>query len=337
MWWMVSVALGCAGLVHEEGQAAESSGAAVLLVDDGDAVEVHYEVVYAGDAETFGWLIPVPGEVLSVSDGDPNTFVQLSQSTAPSVTRVLSTESGKRGCGPAAKGDAAGANESVEPGGDLQVVAEGFTGTFAYTVLDAADPSALDGWFADQGWSPGVLSDDLAYYTDRGDAFVALTLSNEEGAEAPQQLPPLVLRYRSDMLSFPSVMARHAAEDQRVTLYVQGAGRAEVASGWVMEDGDDIDGPGDADAAEVLDDHLYRLGTQGAWMRTWSGPLDGAFVTRFDLYAPPEQHVEDAVFGFDGTDHRTSTVIWLEGGGAASAGWLALTLLGGLGWRRLRA
>jgi len=339
LWFvsMASVAWACAGLVHEEGAAAEASGAAVLLVDAGDEVEVHYEVTYAGDATHFGWLIPVPGAFVSLDDGDPQLFADLSFDTAPQVTVVTpsakAAEAG--GCrGGAAKdgGTLEGRGDAV-PGGsnDLQVVASGFTGTYHYTVLDAADSEALAAWFAEAGWSPGMLGDDLDHYTARGDAFLALTLDNEAGAVEPQQLPPLVIRYAGDQLSFPSVMARHAVDLQRTTVYVQGDSRAEVTDGWAMVDEDTVWGPAEAVPADVLDDYLADLGTQGTWLRTWSGPRGEGHLTRFDLYAPPEQHVADAVFGFDGSDQRQATTVWLEGGGQAAAWFLPLLLLGSLG------
>ena len=192
-----------------------------------------------------------------------------------------------------------------------------------WSVSEARDVAAL--------FDQDMLGDDLDHYTARGDAFLALTLDNEAGAVEPQQLPPLVIRYAGDQLSFPSVMARHAVDLQRTTVYVQGDSRAEVTDGWAMVDEDTVWGPAEAVPADVLDDYLADLGTQGTWLRTWSGPRGEGHLTRFDLYAPPEQHVADAVFGFDGSDQRQATTVWLEGGGQAAAWFLPLLLLGSLG------
>jgi len=338
IWMMSAAAWACAGLVHEEGEAAEATGVAVVLAAGDDTTEVTYEVRYEGDAEAFGWLIPIPGAFVDLADGDANALAQLSSRSAPSVTVVSpAPASGGRGCGPLPKSggvDEMTADEAVA-GNAVDVVAEGFTGTYAYTVLDADDPEALAGWFAGEGWSPGVLEDDLAFYTERGDAFVALTLMDDEAGEGPEQLPPLSITYEGNELSYPSVMARHAADDQRTTVYVLGDSRAEVVQGWSMVDEPVVEGPEGAQAAEVLDDFLAELGQQGTWLRTWSGSSAderGPVLTRFDLYAPPEQHVADVVFGFDGSEQTQSTTIWLEGSASQAAAWLMpWVLLGGLG------
>ena len=340
MVWLItlcSTALACAGLIHDEGSVAESDAAEVLLEAQGDQTQITYAVTYSGDAEAFGWIIPVPGDVLAVDDGDVAVFDGLREVSQPGLVILEPYEEGSAGCSCA--GAAKGGDNELGTGGEGNqvgvVLAEGFTGTYDYVVLDASDAQELQAWLEAEGWSQGELQNDIAYYTGGGGTFVALRLSQSEPVSG-QQLPPLTITAATTELSFPSVMARHAPIPQRTTVYVAGQERAEVTAGWSFDDRDEVYGPADADPLEVFEGELAEMGAEGAWLRTWSGEHDGRFVTRFDLLADPEQHVADAVFGFDGTTYDASTVVWLEGSSSQALLWVGLLGMGGLARRRSR-
>ena len=59
---LMSAALPCAGIVHEDGVLAESDGAEILVQPTDGQVTVTYEVAYAGDAAEFAarGRAPVP-------------------------------------------------------------------------------------------------------------------------------------------------------------------------------------------------------------------------------------------------------------------------------------
>lgn len=327
----ISAALACAGLVHEAGALAES-GASQTVFDVGDGeVTVTYEVVYEGDAGDFGWIVPVPAAVLSVEEGDADRLVALAERTAPEVYQDLPAEAPRGGCfSRATKG---GADNTLEGrNGDVVVLVEGFTGTYSYIVVEATDSQALTAWADAGGWSLSGVEADLQHYVELGHPFVLVELRPEALALEPTALPPLAIRYASEEVRFPSVMARHG-EAQRSTVYVVGDSRAELVAGWTHEDLDEVYDVGEA--TEVFDARLSELGADRTWGRTWSGEGEGAFLTRFDLLAEAALHDRDAVFGFDGTTVASSTTIRL---GVGSQSWVLLPLgLLMVGWRRRRA
>ena len=319
----VASAWACAGLVHEEGALAESGASEAVLEQTADGSAVTYEVVYTGDAASFGWIVPVAGEVLAVEDGDPARFVALREATAPEVwVESEAPAASGGGCfGGSSKSDAGNALEGGRSD-DLTVVTEGFTGTYGYVVLAAADAGDVVEWASSNGWSLTAVEADLQRYLDRGDALVLLDLHPSVDAGEGVALPPVTFRSSSAELRFPSAMARSGAA-QRTTIYVAGASRAEVVAGWSQADLSELSGEGDA--AALFDARLAELGAERTFARTWSGSVDGEHVTRFDLLAAAEAHTDDAVFGFDGTTAATGLQIWTSSAGAA---WLWLPLLG---------
>jgi len=324
MWLaaLVSTAFGCAGLVHAEGELAESGASeAVFEVLDG-AVEVTYEVVYEGDAEAFGWIVPVPADVLAVEDGDEALLEAVRSASEPEVYVESVVDEGGGGCGCLGVAGSAKSDRSNEvQGGSVTVVAEGFTGTYAYIVVEATDTDALDAWAVAGGWALGSVNADLQHYLDLGHPLVLLDLAPDAPADGLRALPPIRIRYGSEELRFPSKMARAAGQAQRTTVYVLGDGRASVVEGWSHEDVDDLEGNGEA--AEVFADALAELGADRTWARTWSGSSSGRHLTRFDLFAEADQHDRDTVFGFDGTTTSQGLTIFVWGGNEA---WVMLPL-----------
>ncbi|MEQ1504203.1 MAG: DUF2330 domain-containing protein [Myxococcota bacterium] len=332
LWALSGSAWACAGLVHDDTSLAESDAAEVLFEPGDGEVAVSYAVAYTGNAADFGWVIPVPGAVSAIEDGDADRIASLRQASQP-VVSWPSADQPSAGC---ACGGAAKSGDSLESrSNDLEIVAEGFTGTYAYVVIEATDADALTAWFTDNGWA-GIDPDDVAHYVSIGAAFAALQVVPET-ADTPvdgRLLPPVRIRYAGDALLFPAVMARHAAvSEQHTTLYVVGADRATLA-GWTFEEPSGLSG---SDPVAVWDDALAALGADRAYARTFAGAVDGGFLTRFDTIAPTEVHDADVTLALgDGTDGFQVT-IRVDGGdsGSEAAIPLGLLLLAGVGARRL--
>lgn len=334
-WSVLSpAAWACAGLVHVEGDLAESDHAEVVFATAGGEVEVSYRVGYTGTAAEFGWVIPVPGDVAAVEDGDADLFQRLRGLTAPTVSYETGSGSDGGGCAlGCGSGSKAGGSPTSTDG--LTIVAEGFTGTYDFVVVEATDPAGLQAWLDAAGWS-GLAEEDLEHYVDLGASFVALSL-HPDVATTPsggRDLPPLRVRYAGGEQRFPSVLARNAAVDtQRTTVWVVGDTRATV-SGWSSEDPTRLQANG-LDPAVVFLDALGALGADQRWLRSWAGPGEGAFVTRFDTWAPAEVHDTDAVFAFEASTEELHTSIDATDGGGSTA---SLGLLVGCGlWVRRRA
>lgn len=333
LWFVVSSAWPCAGLVHEELVLAESDAASVIFERADAGTAVTYEVTYAGNAADFGWIVPVPGEFVAIAEADPQRFTTLDAETAP-VVRSIADEPPTCGC---AKGDllAGGDERSLgDTANGVDVVAEGFTGTYEYVVVAAADADDLTAWLTTNGWAAGSATGAIEHYVGLGDVFVALKVvpSVAQTPDEGRLLPPVTLTYTGDVMRFPAVMAAYAsAEEQRTTVYVMGDGTA-AASGWAAEDSPEIMGSFDDAAAALWEDELRSRGAVTEYSLTWTGELADGWVTRFDTIAPRAAHTADATFvvGPDARWHETSVTLYEEPP-SSSAAWGLLPLVA-LGW-----
>lgn len=334
---LISTAWPCAGLVHEDGQLADSDAQEVIFSLGDAGVTVSYNVHYDGDAETFGWIIPIFGEFVSMADGDAETFDALRDLTQPQVDYAVEDTGGGGGpsCGCGAENSFKGGVDSASLGG-VEVVAEGFTGTYEYTVVTSGDPEEFLTWVSDHGWALHDTDIPVGEYAAEGGVqFVLIRLSAEAGAgatpEEGRMLPPVDLSYSGTDLRFPAKMARYGMVGQvRTTVYVRGDQRATITSGWTATDVGTLTGESYDWPEDVYNARLTELGgTNPGYGVVWAGEVDGAWVTRFDTLANKEAHTVDPVFAVDGGTTPVETVIKLgEFEDDASTAWLVFPLLG---------
>ena len=257
----------CAGLFHEAGALAESGVQEALIALGDDEVTATYLAAYDGDAERFGWIIPAFGEVTDVVDGALETFEGLRAQTAPRVYYESSGGGDESGCGCMGRskgGDDFGGGDSANTDGGVEVVLEGFTGTFEYSVGGAGDAppaAAIGAWLEKNGWSVGASQPALdAYVAEGGAQFVALSLRPDQAGtpEGGRLLPPVAITYAGRSLRYPAVMARYGdVEALRTTVWVRADQRASLASGWTERQAGEIDGAAGQDPAALFQDWLW--------------------------------------------------------------------------------
>jgi len=341
---LIQPAFPCAGLFHSSDVIAESDNQQVILRQLDGEIEVSYNVEYEGNAIDFGWVIPVFGEFSAMEDGDEQHFSTLSYDTAPEVSSRYADDGGG-GCAQKTKGgldyaDEANRLDTAAMDG-AEIVAEGFTGTYSYTVLEADSVDGLEGWLTDNGWSMESSRPVLeAYVAEGGVQFVAISLTGGEDTDAAM-LPPVSIRYTGDQLRFPATMARYAmVETLRTTVYVMGDQPATV-SGWSSTTNTDIEADINQSVDAVFDAALWAAGgdTPG-YLLTYAGShyadLPEGVVTRFDTFSSRDAHTIDAQFALDGADEVVTSITMVEDGADTKA-WLLLPLLAGCGvWRRRR-
>ncbi|MEZ4239765.1 MAG: DUF2330 domain-containing protein [Myxococcota bacterium] len=339
MWALTqaSTAWACAGLVHTEDTLAESDAAEVLYEVGDGTVTVTYGVRFEGDATELGWVIPVPGPVELVSDGNAEILASYRELSSPTVYRFADDAGTPTGCGCGAVANDKAGGSLESRGGDnaVTVVGYGFTGTYDYTLVTAADAAALTAWFDDHGWA-GLPAEDIDYYVATGQTFAAIQVSVGADQAEDHALPPISIRYQGDTLSFPAVMARHASvPTQRTTLYVVGDTRATVADGWTQDDTDQLSGALSDDPLDLWTAHLTALGADRTYARTYADRLPESvfFLTRFDTLAPTAVHDRDVVLAFEDSIEPLGVEIDLEGSGSGAAG-IPLGLLALLWLRR---
>ncbi|MFT4627325.1 MAG: hypothetical protein ACI8PZ_006009 [Myxococcota bacterium] len=324
-----AAALACAGLVHSEGLSAESASQEAIFDVHDDGTEVTYRVTWEGDAAEFGWLIPIPGTFVGLVDADAARFDTLRELTAPWVTWDEAYEDGTTGCGcgGAAKGGD-GLREADNVAGGVTVVAEGFTGTYDFAVLQADDPAAIATWLDDNGWSDGGTTPVLNTYADDGVLTLAALRLQVSPSGDTADLPPITLSYTGGDVRFPSRMAQVAmAPAVRTTVWVVDDGPSST-TGWVTERLDSILGDTTDDPVALLETELASLAaTAPTFALTYVGEIDGRTVSRFDTLAAPGVHTVDAVFVPADSPDDLHLEIELVAGRSAALGLLPLALL----------
>lgn len=308
--WMAA-AWPCAGMVAEDAEVATSPEQQVAYFIDGESVEAVYRVTWEGSAESFGWIIPVPGPVDEVADGEEQLFTDLLSLTNPTYSYY--EEDNSVGCLLGAgsdKNDAGGrgGDTGFSPSDGVDVEDEGFTGSYAYQVLTAESEDALVSWLDEHGFGLGPAEDTIGDYVTEEGRFVVIELAQTLGGGSETRvLPPVSISYTGEA-SYPAKMGLGALPDtMRTTLWVLGKEHYQVRD-WNQTTIEDIDGTVDDDPTGLFEEALYdATGDERRYARTWVGhDYDYAwssderlYITRFDTWADTELHTLDVTFGED--------------------------------------
>ncbi len=201
-----------------------------FAMEDG-VVTAHIQIQYAGPAEEFGWLLPLPA-IPEMNVGTDELFNQLIQQTQP-LYRLDSVFEGNcafvnRG-GPSFGGASGDASPSPEAPGDESgpgvLVIESSVGPYDYAVLRADSKQPMLDWLAENRYFVPTGTDEAVdAYIRPGAYFLALKLQkgNDIG-----DLQPVVVKYASDLPMIPIVLTSVAADpDMGVQVWVLGDHRA---------------------------------------------------------------------------------------------------------------
>jgi hypothetical protein len=194
----------------------------------------HIQILYAGDAEKFSWVVPVDSQP-TLGVGTDRLFVTLASLTQPQYRpntvvdgQCLPQPEGWPGSdnrGPSASADAGFATGSAPMAGGVTVAFQGAVGPFDAAVIKSEDPAALKKWLTDNSY---VVSDDAAGlidgYVRENKWFVALKLLNGVGVRSIQ---PIVLTFKGTEPCVPLKLTRIAANpDMQVRMWVLAEHRA---------------------------------------------------------------------------------------------------------------
>ena len=132
----------CASLLvttDDQGALATSDAQQVILEANEAGTQSKYLIEYNGDADSFGWLVVVHGQVGvgDVTEADTSEFEQYRELSQPRLvtTSYSSGGSSGAGCGCAGMEKSVGGEFSSEEELSVTITAEGFAGPFAYQVL----------------------------------------------------------------------------------------------------------------------------------------------------------------------------------------------------------
>jgi MYXO-CTERM domain-containing protein len=228
----------CGGLFCDGGPQSmpvDQSGENILFVWKDGSIEVHIQIQYEGDAEKFGWVIPLQS-LPEFSVGSEPLFQALLNSTVPSygfTTTRDQCDAGQDNNSTAAGGfddDGDGGDEgtgSADDGGEdpgPQIIETVTAGAFEITVIQGDDAQEVMDWLAENGY----LEDEeavpiLQQYIDEGHLFGAVKLTG--GAEV-DEIHPIVLEFQGEEPCVPLRLTRIAAvENMAVRSFFLGAER----------------------------------------------------------------------------------------------------------------
>jgi uncharacterized membrane protein YgcG len=192
----------------------------------------HIQILYAGDAAKFSWVVPVDG-MPDLSVGTDRLFSALAGVTQPRFQTNQLTDgtcippmyggsgglTGSGGAASSGSGGSSGAGGSAA--GGVTVSFQGAVGPFDAAVITSGDAVALKMWLSDNGYAvsdaAGALID---AYVHEGKFFVALKLLNGVGVKSIQ---PIVLTFRGTEPCIPLRLTAIAANpDMPVLLWVLG-------------------------------------------------------------------------------------------------------------------
>ncbi len=209
------------------------AGERILFAVDNGKVIAHIQIQYSGQAQNFGWLVPLPS-VPVVRVGTNELFTALSSTTAPSYT-VQQTFSGPAcpsrpgfalGCAsPTALSQGGGPIDRVEPFKPSPVVIRDAVGAFEYVVLKADDRTEMFKWLSDNRFFvPTGTQDAVGPYIHPGAFFLALKL---KASASVGDITPIVLEYPAELPMIPLILTSvGATPNMGVQVWVVGNGRA---------------------------------------------------------------------------------------------------------------
>jgi len=224
----------CGGLFCNSAQPVNQAAERILFVENGDGtVTAVIEIQYEGPAESFSWVLPVPG-VPDVAVSSTAAFDRLQAATNPQYTLNTTFE---EGCGGPGSGNSPGAPTGAPRGGSgasgdggVVVVAAGTVGPFDYQVIevDAELEEPVDAaitWLTMNGYDVTALGPEvLGPYLAEGLNLLAFRLnkSNDSGS-----IRPIVISYEAELPFIPIRPTAVAAnDDMGVMVWVAGAARA---------------------------------------------------------------------------------------------------------------
>jgi hypothetical protein len=196
------------------------AGERILFSRKDGIVTAHIQIQYAGAAEDFGWLLPLPSAP-TLELGTEELFTQLIRTTQPQYLLGASFEDCTR---PTGLRDAAVASPDARPASGPAVV-ESSIGPYDYAVLRADSSDEMLGWLAaNRYFVPAGTGEAVVPYVREGSYFLALKLRSGEPVGA---LQPVVVRYASDLPMIPIILTQVAAQpDMGIQVWMLGAARA---------------------------------------------------------------------------------------------------------------
>ncbi|WP_436787474.1 DUF2330 domain-containing protein [Yinghuangia sp. YIM S10712] len=247
--WVVrpAYACGCGAMVPADQATVRVGEETSAVLWDGRREQIVMRLTVSGDAQNAAWIMPVPTRA-ELALGDADLFDRLQRVTAPveKTRHYFWPRDGDWPFDGDGDGDDRSSGAGAPPGGapPVNVVASGTLGPFEFAQLAATDPSALETWLRDHGFTmPAGLAESLRPYVEQDWEYVAVRLtpaaaSAQSGGTAGSrpaaalggELDPLHLTFDSDRLVYPMRLSQRATNPQRLNLFVFAPHRVEAVA-----------------------------------------------------------------------------------------------------------
>ncbi|MFL0800197.1 MAG: DUF2330 domain-containing protein [Agarilytica sp.] len=189
----------------------EQAGEQIVFRKEGNQITTMVRIQYAGEAENFGWVLPVPN-MPELSLGSNLVFSQLELATRPQFilerTGEACPDPQPRAANTAADTDGvftAAVNEGVVVEQRISI------GPFDAQVISGDDPLAVASWLAENNFDLSDRGEELLTpYVDDGMKFVVLKLQNDSEVG---DIQPIIMQYESELPMIPIRLTAIAAEE----------------------------------------------------------------------------------------------------------------------------
>ena len=205
-----SVASACGGLFCQNVPVDQQAERIIFTINDDSTVSAYVQINYTGEAAEFSWVVPVPS-VPDVDVAEMSSFNELSNLTAPIMIPPLMPS-----CAPVPLMAAGAVEESVRSDGEVQVLASGTAGPYAFDVVTSENPDSLIIWLRDNSYRITEPMEPLVHvYSDEGMAFLAMKLQPDQGA---QDIQPIKMTYEAQQPTIPIRLTAVAANPNMTIL-----------------------------------------------------------------------------------------------------------------------
>ena len=220
----------CGGCFVPPTESTQVTGHRMVLSVASDRTTLWDQIEYAGNPESFAWVLPTKG-VVDVGISSDVLFATLEYNTQVSVIPPYLSCPNSCGYGYGEDG-AMGAGSSTSTGGGdagVTVVAQEVVGPYETVQLASTDPTALHTWLADHGYDiPADINPIIDAYVNEGFNFLALKLVPGQGVES---MKPVRVTTPGAAPALPLRMgAAGTGAKTPITLWVLGEGRYAPAN-----------------------------------------------------------------------------------------------------------
>ncbi|MFK8082347.1 MAG: DUF2330 domain-containing protein [Granulosicoccus sp.] len=187
-------------------QAAEQ----IVFRQEENKVTAMVRIMYAGEAEDFSWVVPVPSTP-EISLGANVTFNELDFATRPQFRLRQEGQVCPSDQPPPQPVASAEADTAAEQDSGVTIEEELTVGPFDIDIVSSENADDMSIWLQDNGYNLGDRGLELLEpYVLAGMKFVALKLKSGESSGSIQ---PLIMRYDSEKPMVPIRLTAVAAED----------------------------------------------------------------------------------------------------------------------------